>query len=1677
MEGVRKISAVKIGIASPERIRQLSSGEVKKPETINYRTFKPENDGLFCEKIFGPTKDYECACGKYKGKKYEGTVCERCGVRVESKESRRRRMGHIELVVPVVHVWYLKSTPSILATLLNIPAKELESIVYYSTRRVIERVFIVTDPKDTPLERGDMLYETEYNVYSKKWNFEVEPAVIVRNARTPLLSTTSGIVETKTETTQTGREITWIKVKNVKRAEYKVHRGMLLEVNPGSRVEKGTEIAKEQHLEPVYAPFEGRVEWDEYSGTLRLNPLKTVKEHPVTFNVPYGAKVVVKNGAKVKPGDQLISETTIPGLISEDSGTLLLGQNLNVRPLEDGRLEVLSNGKIFIEEVIEEHKYPVFEGAAVVVTDGEEVQEGSPLADRFLFDEEILALSEYKIFESYYPGAFNVETSVESDKPILLITKIDPEVAEETGRNVGDVLLESEYQAYQDIYPGKIEALYGAEGVKKLLEALDLEELKAKIEAELKNLPKSSPKALKLLKRLKIIKDFLKSGNRPEWMILEALPVIPPDLRPMIQIDGGRFATTDLNDLYRRVINRNNRLRKLISLNAPEIIIRNEKRMLQEAVDSLIYNGRAGKEVTDRNGRPLKSLTDLVKGKKGRFRRNLLGKRVDYSGRAVIVVGPHLKIHECGLPKKMALELFKPFVLGKLLGGLESSKAAKRLKKAIIERELPEAWEVLEEVIKGHPVLLNRAPTLHRISIQAFIPKLIEGNAIQLHPLVCPPFNADFDGDQMAVHVPLSMAAQAEAKFLMLSRYNIISPAHGKPISMPGKDIIVGLYYLTATDKEFENVPEEEIKWKFSSPEEALLAHHFGYIRLHEPIRVIIGDALIKTTVGRIIFNEILPKDLRDYSKAFGKKGIKDLVYEAFQRYGIDRTADLLDDLKDLGFAYATLSGLTISITDVSISPKKEEIIERAKEKVEEIERLYAEGYLSEQARYNEIIKIWQDATETVQKVTYDTLAEDPFNPLFMMVNSGARGNIDQVKQLSGMRGLMADPSGRTIEVPITSNFREGLSEIEFFISTHGARKGSADTALRTSSAGYLTRRLVDVAQSITVTTPDCGTEDGIEATELLSDSLMVEKLEDFLFGRVLAQDVIDPLTKEVVKNGDRTYARDVVIRDEDAKYLSTYKRWVPVFEEMEYSVEDEFPKHYCEIEEPIYDEKGQELYPAGTQLTKEMVLTARRLGIEKLKVTLYPVVDTIFVGDTADVTLYWKDLGVLKNRYLLKYQEKITPITAKLMKEEWKRVRQFVENDRELFELNKSSRFFADKVVLVRPVIKVRSVLTCEAEHGVCAKCFGMDLSNHKIVNVGEAVGIIAAQSIGEPGTQLTMRTFHTGGIATAADITRGLPRAEELFEARKTLKEKEARFSEVEGFVEEIAEGEKNTKKILIRKLDGSIEEVVVPADSKPKVEVGQKVLPGDMLTTGAIKPRRLMEKVGVMNAALYLLQEIKRVYAEQGVDIHDKHFEIIIKQMLGKVEVIDPGDSDYLPGDLVSYQEVRRHNKKLLEANSRVDENRTFVTGKPLAHRVVAQTDEGVKEIGVEGQIVTEELLEEISAHGVKELVVEVDGEQKTVQILPKEPIRYKRRLLRITKASLEREGWLSAASFQQTPQVLTEAAVEGSIDRLIGLKENVIVGQRIPAGTGFDIYSDIQIEEVALPAEERKVTGLS
>lgn len=1640
----RKIAKVKVSVASPDVVRIWSSGEVKKAETINYRTFKPEKEGLFCERIFGPVKDYECACGKYSGKKYEGTVCEKCGVRVESKEARRRRFGHIELAAPVTHVWYLKNTPSVIATLLDMTVKDIENIVYFGSRRVNERVVIVTDPKNTLFVKGSILNQTEYEIYAKKWDFEVSPAYIVKEPRTPLISDIDGEVHLKHERTHTDRDLTWITVKNVMRTELRLYTGMELKVKDGDFVNQGDEIVPEKHVNAIFAPFDGTVEVDQFSESVTINPLPTSKNTPITFSLPYGVRALVKNGDKVKKGQQLTTETILPRLIAPVSGTIRYSKQLNLRPLENGSYEVITTGELYIENVQHTKTYPVFEGALVYVQDGETVRAGDVLADRFLFEDEKLTAEEYKLFSQHYHGMFVVEEQIENDKPIMVITQIDSDVAQETGLTKGQIITQQDYEAYSMIYPGKIEAETGAAAIKKLLQQLDLEVMKAEIENELNNIPKSSVRAKKLLKKLKIVKDLIDSETKPEWMVLEVLPVVPPEIRPMIQIDGGRFATTDLNDLYRRVLMRNNRLRRLYEMNAPEVIVRNEKRMLQEAVDNLIFNGKIGKAYADRNGRPLKSLTDLIRGKKGRFRRNLLGKRVDYSGRAVIVVGPHLKIHECGLPKKMALELFEPFVIAELSKeeNVEATQTKVKKYRKELQREDPKAWEKLEKVIQGKVVLLNRAPTLHRMSIQAFEPKLIEGNAIQLHPLVCPPFNADFDGDQMAVHLPLSPAAQAEARLLMLSRYNIISPAHGKPISMPGKDIVAGVYYLTMVGKDYDKIQPEEIKWKFASSEEAEIAYEFGYIKLHEPLLINIDGKVIKTTFGRVIFNAILPEELRDYNKTIGKNGIKDVVYKTFKTHGIDRTADLLDDIKTLGFHYATVSGLTISLKDFLISPKKDEIIGEAMKKIEEIERLYEEGLLSDDERYKETIKIWTKTTDLVQEETYKYLGENSFNPVYIMVDSGARGNKDQLKQLSGMRGLMADPSGRTIEIPIISNFREGLSVLEFFISTHGARKGSADTALRTSSAGYLTRRLVDVVQSVVVSQPDCGTHEGVRASKMKSsDNFVVEKIEDFIFGRLLAKPVYDPGTGDVLVNPEtgKVYVKDTVIYDEDAKFLSNYKKRVPVAEERILDLTKvELPEVYAELAEDV--DLGSETLVSETEIDWEVIKKLREANVKSVKIRLYPIVGNV----VAEEIIWDKD----RKRQLAVEEEQIDSNLAKLL----------AENNIES--------------IVVRPEIYVRSPLTCESEHGICAKCYGLDLSNHKVVNVGESVGIIAAQSIGEPGTQLTMRTFHTGGIATTADITQGLPRVEELFEARKKTKDPEGIFSKVKGTVVDISQDE--PKKIYVQDELGSIHEYVVPSRVRINVTVGQKVLPGQSLTSGSLKVRRILEELGVEDTATYLLKEIKKVYVQQGVDIHDKHFELIIKQMLNKVEVIESGDTDFLPGDLVPIALINKVNKEIMENNAKIELNRKRLIGKTIARHILIKNEEGiVEEIAKEGDEVTEELLEKLINFGVKEVVVlNHDKEKEVYQILPKETAKYRRKLLRITQASLEYEGWLSAASFQQTQQVLTDAAIKGALDTLRGLKENVIVGQLIPAGTGFEIFANVQYEETPRHAKEEK-----
>jgi len=965
---------------------------------------------------------------------------------------------------------------------------------------------------------------------------------------------------------------------------------------------------------------------------------------------------------------------------------------------------------------------------------------------------------------------------------------------------------------------------------------------------------------------------------------------------------------------------------------------------------------------------------------------------------------------------------------------------------------------------------------LHRISIQAFIPRLVEGNAIRLHPLVCPPFNADFDGDQMAVHVPLSAKAQAEAKWLMLSRYNIISPANGEPLSMPGKDIILGIYYLTMCEKDIDKIDAKDIPFRFTNFVEVLIAlEHSSHrkelsivntengpttvrtkqeLTLHTPIlyryRLSNGKTkIVKTTPGRAIFNELLPEEYKQYDKVFKKKEIKNLVYEIFKKFGIDRTADLLDDIKDLGFHYATVSGLTISVKDVLISAQRKKIIEKSEKRISEVEEYYRYGFLTPLERYREIIKIWDESTSDVLKATVKNMADHPYNPLQMMVSSGARGNEDQLKQLAGMRGLMAGPAGNIIEIPIRANFREGLSVLEFFISTHGGRKGAADTALRTSNAGYLTRRLVDVAQSVVVSESDCGTHKGIEATALRDEEVEIEGLEKNIFGRVIAEPIYEPelgtpLPHPLVPG--KVYERDTMLTGDDAKYLAKYEKRVPVKKEYEFNLsedirKDRLPYSYIELKEHVMAPTGMLLFQAETPVNFHLLQECKNNGIQRIAVVEYPI-----VGNFSKQKALSKD----GKRTIVVEDEKIDPATARLLVEE------------EVTELR------------VRPTIIIRNVFTCESEDGVCAKCYGMDLSNHQIVNIGEAVGTVAAQSIGEPGTQLTMRTFHTGGIASTADITQGLPRAEELFEARKKLKENPAVFSTVRGFVKDIKQEENGKTKVYVEDYEESIHDYELPSTLKAKVKIGDKLLPGSSISTGAVRPRELMQELDVDTTFKYLLREIKRVYSEQGVDIHNKHIEIIIRQMLGKVEVVEPGDTDYLVGDLVSFQQVKKTNEIILKSNAKVNENRKRVLDKTVKKRILISREGEMIELAAEGSVVTEELLKELVKEGIKVVEIAEEEQTKEYQINTKEPVKYRRKLLRITKASLERIGWLSAASFQQTAQVLTENALKGSIDELKGLKENVIIGQLVPAGTGMDWYSAIDYEE-AFHYEQKTAPG--
>ena len=1150
--------SIRIGLASPNKIRSWSKGEVKKPETINYRTLKPEKEGLFCEKIFGPTKDWECHCGKYKKVRYKGVVCDRCGVEVTKSKVRRERMGHIELAAPVSHIWYFKGIPSKMGILLDLSPRSLEKVLYFAS-------YIVIEPGETSLEYKQLLTESEYSQYKEK-------------------------------------------------------------------------------------------------------------------------------------------------------------------------------------------------------------------------------------------------------------------------------------------YGNTFKAMMGAEAVKQILLQIDLDGLAIELKAQLKD--SSGQRKIRIVRRLEVVEAFRQSGNCPDWMILDVVPVIPPDLRPMVQLDGGRFATADLNDLYRRVINRNNRLKRLLELGAPDIIVRNEKRMLQEAVDALIDNGRRGRPVTGPGNRPLKSLSDLLKGKQGRFRQNLLGKRVDYSGRSVIVVGPELKFYQCGLPKKMALELFKPFVMKRLVndGYVHNIKSAKRM----VERVKPEVWSIVEEVIAEHPVLLNRAPTLHRLGIQAFEPVLVEGKAIRLHPLVCTAYNADFDGDQMAVHVPLSVEAQAEARFLMLSVNNILAPKDGRPITTPTQDMVLGAYYLT-----YESEDQPEHRKVFKDFEELNLAYFNGAVSLHTRVilkRHIEADNVVvrtESTVGRFIFNEKIPQDLGFVDRTIDKYGLEidflckkkdleEIIAKCFAEYGNTITAELLDHMKDIGFKYSTRGAVTVSVSDMVIPEEKTALIAAARQTVDQYQKAFRRGMISEEERYEKIIQTWTKTTEEVTDALMKNLSN--LNNIKIMADSGARGSKNQIRQLAGMRGLMANALGKTVEIPIISNFREGLSVLEYFISTTGARKGLADTALRTADSGYLTRRLVDVSQEVIVREIDCNTKAGIEVVEFREGNELIEPLIERILGRYPVEDIVHPETGEVL----------------------------------------------CTIHQIISEKIADKIINAG-------------------------------------------------------YKS-----------------------------------------------IKIRSVLTCDTQYGVCSKCYGLNLATGKPVHVGEAVGIIAAQSIGEPGTQLTMRTFHTGGVA-GGDITQGLPRVEELFEARKP--KGLAVIAEIDGVVS-FKETKKKKEVVITNEESGEQHTNLVVFGARLKVKDGERVIKGQSITEGSINPHDLLRVVGVNGVREYIIKEVQKVYRLQGVDINDKHIEIIVKQMLSKIKIDESGDSLLFPGSVVSLKEFNRINDGIKSEN-------------------------GEEAIGT-------------------------------------------RSLLGITKASLATESFLSAASFQETTRVLTEAAINGKEDRLLGLKENVIIGKLIPAGTGMRYYKEMTVK---------------
>jgi DNA-directed RNA polymerase subunit beta' len=1442
---INEFDAIRIGLASSKQIRDWSSGEVTKPETINYRTLKPERDGLFCERIFGPTKDWECYCGKYKRVRYKGIICERCGVEVTRQKVRRERMGHIDLAAPVSHIWFFKGVPSRIGYLLDIAPRELEKVLYFAASIVTavdkekrEADLVELEDKvqataaEIEVDRDEQLAALEqrlarrrkYFAEGKEKDFDEDDEFWTRGLST--WAEEQGL-PTLEEVRELGGGIFKTLAKEISTEDAKKIRER---VRSGA-VQAGRELsAREIELaaqagEQILASLEPlRKEQDKATGS--------------------------KKGAVTKHINTIVETLLSGGDLSEEDQQLV--KSVDMKAVEKAR--ELGNG--LLAELIEtsEPGIDVRELAheLVLKPEARNKAEWDALVQWALKVREMYQDIEQRREDTREAA---VEAHARLDQTWQLFRELEPKLIvndEQIFRELKD-RFGSAY-GFGVYFRGGM----GAEAIRDLLKDLDLDAEAASLRETIRT--SKGQKQQRAIKRLKVVSAFITSDNKPEWMVLEAVPVIPPELRPMVQLDGGRFATSDLNDLYRRVINRNNRLKRLLDLGAPEIIVNNEKRMLQEAVDALFDNGRRGRAVTGPGNRPLKSISDMLKGKQGRFRQNLLGKRVDYSGRSVIVSGPYLKLHQCGLPKLMALELFKPFIMSRLVERkvVQNIKAAKKY----VESMTPEVWDVLEEVIAEHPVLLNRAPTLHRLGIQAFEPVLVEGKAIQIHPLVCHAYNADFDGDQMAVHLPLSAEAQAEARLLMLSSNNILSPAHGRPLATPSKDMVLGIYYLTYSDRDLtaEDATKLDPRPKrFTSEEEVLFALEAGQIALQQPIEYRWQDGLLLTTPGRVIFNaevdRVLAEALGDQNggpagafhdflnKTLAKREIDAFIGELVDRYGAATISRVLDTIMTLGFDHATRAGVTISKNDMVIPPKKEEILAGYEERVARVEGQYMRGLITDEERHEAVVNIWTEATDKVAEAMEENLNE--LNPIFMMANSGARGSMKQIRQLAGMRGLMANPKGEIIERPIKANFMEGLSVLEYFISTHGARKGLADTALRTADSGYLTRRLVDVSQDVIVREGDCKTKEHIELSLFLPDGLNKSAA-----GRFLAEDVYKPLASG--KPGKTLLA-----------------------------------------------EKGEQI-------------TLPRLR------------------EIAD--------GLAEH---------------------------------------------ADGFML-----PVRSVLKCRSDYGLCQKCYGTFLATGASAEIGDAVGIIAAQSIGEPGTQLTMRTFHTGGVA-GADITHGLPRVVEIFEARNP--KGAAVLAEVGGRV--VVEETDRGPKVSIVPDDDEPREYQLPRRTRLLVADGEVVEAGDPLHEGSINPAELLELKGYTATELYLVGEVQKVYKSQGVDIHDKHIELIVRQMLKKVRVETPGDSELLPGQLVDRAAVERENVRIKKEK----------------------------------------------------------GEQATYEPL----------ILGITKASLATESFLSAASFQETTKVLTDAAIEGKTDRLLGLKENVIIGKLIPAATGLKRYRTIEI----------------